>query len=308
MLTFLIIQLAPGGPETVFLAGENPSIKPEDIERLKEKWGLNKSIPEQYGTWLYRVVVKQDLGRSFISQRPVTEAYKDRLPATIQLNLVTFFFIYLISIPLGVFLAMRQNTWIDWIASTISAVGFAMPSFWVGLMLIVWVALRSHGALPTNGFATPYITVAHDGLFVVLMDRAKYMFLPAITLVFGSTAVLTQTMRGQMLDVIKEDYVRTAKAKGLAQKVVIYKHALRNALIPIITLSSGLIANLFGGAVVIEQIFAWPGVGQLALNGVNQKDYPVVMAFLLIAFVLTTISSFVTEFVYVLVDPRIKYS
>ena len=306
-MTFGLMHLSPGGPEAIFLGGEDPNIKPEDIEALKEKWGLNDPFHVQYGKWLGNVL-QGDLGRSYRSQRPVAEAWLERLPATIKLNVVCLFLIYALAIPLGVISAVKQYSPLDYASTTFSFLGYAMPNFWVGLMLIFLVALKSNGVIPTSGMASYNVTMETHGLVGVFFDRARYMLLPVITFVTGGMAGLTRYMRNQMLEVLKEDYVRTARAKGLAEKVVIFKHALRNALLPIVTLSGGLIGGLFGGSIIIEQVFAWPGVGQYAITAVNSQDFPVVMAFLLFGFLIGTLSSFLVEIIYVLVDPRIKYS
>lgn len=308
VMTFGLMHLAPGGPESILLAGEDPSIKTEDILALREKWGLNDPFYMQYGKWLYNVIVKQDLGRSFRTQQPVMTEWKARLPASIQLNVVVLLFTYGLAIPLGVFTAVRQYSAVDYVASTFSFLGFAMPNFWVGLMLIFLVALNSGGLIPTNGYATYGVSVETHGLWVFLTDRARYMLLPVLTLVTGGMAAITRYMRNSMLEVLKEDYVRTARSKGMAEKVVIYKHALRNALLPIITISGGFIGSLFGGSIITEQVFAWPGVGLYSLAAINSKDHPVVLALLLFAFLVGTLSSFLTEVIYVFVDPRIKYS
>lgn len=308
VMVFGLMHLAPGGPEQIFLSGEDPNIKPEDILELRKQWGLDDPFPVQYGKWLKRVFLEGDLGRSYASQRPVTEAWMERLPASVQLNVVVISLIYLIAIPMGIICAVRQYSILDYFVSTLSFLGLGMPDFWVGLMLIFLVALKSNGLIPTSGMSNPEITMQTHGMIEVFLDRLRYMLLPVLTIVFGGTAGLTRYMRSQMLEVLREDYIRTARAKGLAEKVVIYKHAMRNAMLPIITQSSGLIANLFGGSVVIETVFAWPGVGQLSVAAVGKKDFPVVMAFLLFGFFVGQISSFVTEAIYVFIDPRIKFS
>ncbi len=306
-ITFGLMYLAPGGPEAIFLAGEDPTLDPAQIEKLKEKWGLNDPFHVQYLRWLGNVL-RGDLGRSFMSQRPVTETILQRIPATIQLNVVTIVLVYGLAIPIGVLSAVRQYSVLDYVATTFSFLGQGMPNFWVGLMLIFLVALPSKGLIPTHGYADPYVTLETHSVFAVLLDRARYMLLPTITLVTGALAGLIRYMRNSMLEVLKEDYVRTARAKGLSEKIVIYKHALRNALLPIITLSAGLFNALIGGSVLTETIFAWPGLGKYAIDAINAQDHPVVLAFLLFGFIAGTIGSFTAEALYVLVDPRIRYS
>lgn len=308
MLTFGLMYLSPGGPETIFLAREDKLRNPEEIAKLRDKWGLNDPFPVQYAKWVGNML-RGDLGRSFTSGRPVMEGFRQRLPASLQLGLVSLLLTYLLAIPLGVISAVRQYSWMDYVASTFSFLFYSMPVFWVGIMLIAWVALPSGGAIPTNGYANPNITLESSGLVPLIFDRLRYMLLPVITLTLTSMAALTRYMRNSMLEVLREDYIRTARAKGVAEKVVIYKHALRNAILPIVTLSGSFVAgSLFGGAVLTERVFAWPGVGWLSLKAVNQQDRPVVMAFLVFGFFVAAAFGFLTDIVYVWVDPRIKYS
>jgi peptide/nickel transport system permease protein len=307
IMTYGLYWLAPGGPETIFLAGEDRNLNPKDIEALREKWGLNDPFHVQYAKWLGNLL-RGDLGNSYQSRRPVTETWLQRLPATIQLGVAVTVLIYLLAIPLGVISAVRQHSWLDYAASTFSFLGHSMPSFWVGLMLIIYVALPSGGLIPTSGYQSYDVTPETHTWLGILLDRLRYMLLPALTLTVTGMASLTRYMRNSMLEVLKEDYIRTARAKGLNERVVIYKHAMRNALLPIITLSGGFLLFLFDGAAITELVFAWPGVGQYGLGAVSARDYPVVMALLVFGFVVSTIASFLTEIIYVWVDPRIRYS
>lgn len=307
-MTFGLYQLAPGGPEQIFLRGESSTINPADIEKLREKWGLDKPLHIQYGRWLKNLIIHGDLGNSYTSQRPVTETWLERLPATLQLNVIELFLIFGLALPLGIICAVRQYSWIDYFAQTFSFLGHSMPSFWIGLMLILFIALPSHGAIPTSGFQSFDVTPETHTWLGIILDRARYMILPVITLTVTGMAAITRYMRNSMLEVLKEDYIRTARAKGLAERVVIYKHAMRNALLPIITIMGVFLATLFDGSAIVEMIFAWPGVGQYGLNAVTSQDHPVVMALLLFGFMIGTVSSFGTEIIYVLVDPRIRYS
>lgn len=306
VMTYGLMHLAPGGPEQILLQGEDPNIKPEQVAALRELWGLNDPVHVQYLKWLGNVL-RGNLGRSYSTQRSVGEAISSRWAPSVQLAVTTTVLIYLLSIPIGVIIAVRQYSWLDYAMSTFSFLGYAMPAFWVGSMLILYVALPSGGVIPTSGYSTPSITLVKSGLLAVMLDRARFMILPVLTGVMGGMAALTAFMRSSMLEVLREDFVRTARAKGLSERVVIYKHTLRNALLPIITLSSNLLGVLFAGNVLIEHVFGYPGIGTLAIKAVNTKDYPVVMAFLLIGFFIGTVSSLLTDVVYVLVDPRIKY-
>jgi len=307
IITFGLMLAAPGGPERVLLAGEDPNISAEQIAHLRELWGLNDPVYVQYFRWLNHTL-HGDLGNSFFNQKPVAQVILDRLPATLELGAVVIVLTYLIAIPAGVITAVKQYSWMDYLVSTFSLAGHSMPSFWVGLMLIFLIALHSGGAIPTNGFAAPGVTLAVSGLIPFLIDRARHMFLPALTLLIVGLAALTRYTRNSMLEVLREDYVRTARAKGVGEKVVIYKHAFRNALLPVITLSAGLLASLFGGAVIVEQVFSWPGLGFISIRAINQRDYPLVMAFLLVGAILSMLGNLIVDVTYVLVDPRIKYS
>lgn len=305
-ISYGIMLVAPGGPEQVLLGGEDPTLDPNQIAALRARWGLDDPIPVQYARWLGNVL-RGDLGRSYYFRKPVAEAILERFPNTLQLGLVVVALTYLLALPLGVITAVRQYSLADYAASTFSFLGHSMPSFWIGLMLIFLVALPSGGLIPTSGFSTPDVTLAGSGFWAVLSDRARFMFLPAVTLVVGGLAGLSRYTRNSMLEVLREDYVRTARAKGLSERVVIFKHALRNALLPVVTLSSNLLVFLFSGSVVVEQVFAWPGLGTLAIQAVSNRDYPVVMAFLLVGAVLSTAGHLMVDVLYVFVDPRIKY-
>ena len=307
LLSFGIMQLAPGGPEYVILSAEADAMSdPQKVEELREKWGLNDPIPVQYMRWVGNML-KGDFGKSYYYRLPVKEVLASALPNTIRLNLFALIFIYGISIPLGVISAVRQYSKADMLVTATAFAGQAAPSFWVASLLIWGVAMKSGGLIPTNGIATPGITLETHGWLTVFTDRAKYMFLPLVVIVFGGLTGLTRYMRSSMLEVLREDYVRTARAKGLAEKVVIYKHALRNALLPILAVSGGLLSGLVGGSVIIENIFSWPGIGRVAWQAVNNRDYNVSMAVMLLSAVLTMIGYLLVDIAYVWVDPRIKY-
>lgn len=307
LLTYGLMHAAPGGPERILLAGEDPNITAEQVAKLRDQWGLNDPIHVQYLRWLGNVL-QGDLGNSFYNQKPVAEVIAERMPATLQLNVVVLILTYALAIPIGVITAVRQHTALDYISSTFSFAGHSMPSFWVGLMLIFLVALPSGGLIPTNGYGSPDIHWGNSSFAAVLLDRLRYMALPVMTLLVTGLAALTRYTRNSVLEVLREDYVRTARSKGVAEKIVIYRHVLRNALLPVVTLSSGLLAIMFSGSVIIEQIFAWPGVGQVSIRAINQRDYPLVMAFLLVGGSLGLVGNLLVDIVYVFVDPRIKYS
>ena len=306
MLAFAIMQLAPGGPENFLLAGEDATIDPSKLEALKEKWGLNDPLYIQYGRWLKNVVVG-DFGHSYMQRRPVVDVILDALPNTLQLSAIVIFLSYAIAIPLGIVSAVKQYSKFDYAVTGLAFIGQAAPNYWIALLLMYYVAMQSGGVIPTSGIATPGVTFETYGWLSVLADRAKYMLLPVTVMTFGSLTGLTRFMRSSMLEVLKEDYTRTARAKGLSEKVVIYKHAMRNALLPIITISGGVLSSLVGGAVIIEFIYSWPGMGRVGIEAVNLRDYPVSMAIMLMSGVLALVGFLVVDILYVVVDPRIKY-
>jgi peptide/nickel transport system permease protein len=306
MIAFSIMQLAPGGPENFLLAGEDATIDPSKLEALREQWGLNDPIPVQYGRWVKNVATG-DFGYSFFQRRPVAEVVNDALPNTLQLSLTVTLLTYLIAIPLGVVSAVKQYSKFDYAVTGLAFIGQAAPSYWVALILIYYVAMNSGGIIPTNGISTQGINLETYGFLSVLADRLKYMIMPVIVLTFGGLTGLTRFMRSSMLEVLKEDYTRTARAKGLSDKVVVYKHALRNALLPIITLSGGILSSLVGGAVITETIFSWPGIGRVTIEAVNTRDYPVSMAVLLMSGLMALVGFLLVDILYVVVDPRIKY-
>lgn len=306
MIAFSIMQLAPGGPENFLLAGEDATVDPSKLQALREKWGLNDPIPVQYARWLGNVV-QGDFGYSYFQRRPVVEVVKDALPNTLRLNIFVISFTYLIAIPLGVISAVKQYSKFDYAVTGVAFLGQAAPSYWIALMLIYYVAMKSGGVIPTNGIATQGIDFQNYGWLSVIADRAKYMILPVSVMTFNNLTGITRFMRASMLEVLKEDYTRTARAKGLAEKVVIYKHALRNALLPIITISGGILSQMVGGAVIIETIFSWPGIGRVGYDAVIQRDYPVSMAIMLMGGIMALIGFLMVDIMYVVVDPRIKY-
>lgn len=306
MIAYSIMLMAPGGPENMLLASEDARLDPTKLAELRHQWGLDDPIPVQYARWLKNVVTG-DLGYSYFQRRPVSEVVGDALPNTIRLNLFVIAFSYCIAIPLGIISAVKQYSKFDYVVTFLAFIGQAAPSYWIGPLLIYYVAMKSHGVIPTNGIATQGINLDTYGWMSVLLDRAKYMILPVTVLTIGSLTSLTRFMRSNMLEVLKEDYTRTARAKGLAEKVVIYKHALRNAILPIITISGGILSQLVGGAVIVETIFSWPGIGRIGIDAVNARDYPVSMAILLLAGSLIMIGYLMVDILYVVVDPRIKY-
>ena len=303
LITFSVIHLAPGEPVEMQMA-MNPKVGKEARERLTKFYGLDKPLHEQYFSWVGKIV-RLDLGRSFSSDgRPVVDKIKERLPVTISLNVIALLLEFGLAIPIGILAATRSDTWLDKGITVFVFVGFAVPTFWLALLLMYLFGVRLNW-LPISGLHT----LGSDswGTARYLLDMAKHLILPIMVASFGSLAGLSRYMRSAMLNVISQDYITTARAKGLPERVVIYKHALRNALLPLITLLGFSIPGLIGGSVIFETIFAIPGMGQLFYQGVMSRDYPVVMGILVIGAFLTLIGNLIADLSYALADPRIRH-
>ncbi|VAX27097.1 Oligopeptide transport system permease protein OppB (TC 3.A.1.5.1) [hydrothermal vent metagenome] len=302
LLSFFIIHLAPGKPTDV-LTDLNPKITPEARERLEKYYGLDKPIIVQYLLWAKRVV-KLDFGDSFSTdRRPVWEKIKERVPVTISINLLSMLLIFVIAIPVGISSATRQYSLYDKITTVGVFLGFAMPAFWLGILLMMLFGVYLQW-LPISGLKSMnYETLSAGGK---VLDLAKHLALPVFVSAFGGIAGISRYMRSSMLEVIRQDYIITARAKGLPESKVIYRHALRNALLPIITLLGLSVPGLIGGSVIFEQIFSIPGMGQLFWMSVMQRDYPLIMGLLTIGAILTLIGNMLADLCYAVVDPRIR--
>ena len=303
MILFGLISSVPGGIMSAYQ--ENPDFTAEDLARLEAKYGLNDPVPVRYLKWLGNTL-QGDFGNSFISKRPALEEIGDRLPNTMLLMGVMLIVTLLIAIPLGIISAIKQYTWFDHITTTLAFAGQSLPVFWFGLLLIIVFSVTLKGAdgkplLPGSGMYTL-------GAPFSLIDRIEHLILPVTMLAFVSAAGYMRYLRSSMLDVINEDYVRTARAKGARERVVIFKHAMRNALIPLVTLIGLDLPSLFGGALFTETIFAWPGIGRLYFTAALKTDYPVVMAVLIIYSALIILSSLLVDVIYAILDPRIRLS
>ncbi|MBS3873187.1 MAG: ABC transporter permease [Firmicutes bacterium] len=303
MLTFAIIQLAPGG--FAQMMGESPDATAEDTARLTELWGLDQPVHIQYLRWAEQMV-QGNFGDSLAQGRPIAEMIGERLPATIFLNIIGLLLIYVIALPIGIFSAVKQYSKFDHIMTFVAFLGQAMPAFFFAMLLIYYVGMQVEW-IPLAGMATIGVEWGEVSFLTWLVDRSRYLIMPLVVIVFGGLAGLVRFMRASMLDVIHQDYVRTARAKGLSERVVIFKHTVRNALLPIVTSLGFAFSGLLGGSVVIESIFAWPGVGLLAIQAIFTRDYPVIMAFNLIGSLMLVLGMLVADILYVVVDPRIKY-
>ncbi len=299
VVVFLVIRLAPGDPFTGMV---DPRISQDAIEAARVRLGLNQPLYVQYWHWL-RELLTGNLGYSIRFQRPVADIITERLPASLLLGLATQFIVFALGLPIGVLAATRKNTWLDHVVTTFAFAGLSVPSFFFGLALIRVFALQLQW-LPSSGMVTPG---AHYSGWAHYADLARHLILPALTLGLVSVAGLMRYVRSAMLEVVRMDYVRVARAKGLAEKTVVYKHALRNALLPVVTILGLELPALVGGAILTESIYSWPGLGRVGFTALLERDYPVLMAFNLMAAVLTLAGSLLADLGYALVDPRIRY-
>lgn len=302
LLSFFIIQLAPGKPTDV-LADLNPKMTPEARERLEKYYGLDKPIHTQYFMWLKRVV-KLDFGDSFSTdRRPVWTKVKERLPITILINSLALILIFIIAIPIGVSSAAHPYSLYDRVTTVLVFVGFAIPTFWLALLLMILFGVNLHW-LPISGLKT----LGYEGFSTIgkFWDKTSHLILPVFLEAFGGLAGISRYMRSTMLEVIRQDYITTARAKGLSERKVIYKHGLRNALLPVITLLGMSIPGLIGGSVIFENVFGIPGMGQLFYQAVMMRDYPVIMGILTIGAILTLVGNLLADIGYALADPRIR--
>jgi peptide/nickel transport system permease protein len=299
IITFLIAHLAPGDPIRLYTFGDL-NVTPQEIERIREELGLNKPLPLQYVDWAGRVL-RGNFGDSIIYHQPAISLIAARIPNSLQLAAVALLLQVLIGVPLGVIAALNRGKAIDQGVRVFGTIFHAVPTFWLGLILILFVSVHLR-LLPSQGM----LTIGKDQWDI--LDRVKHMIMPAFVLALGGIANYSRIMRTETLEVISQDYVRTARAKGLHEKTVIGVHAVRNALIPMVTALGGILAVLISGALIIEQVFTWPGIGQFTFQAVIAKDYPVVLAGVMISSVLLVASYLLRDLVYAFVDPRVKVS
>ncbi len=302
IVSFAVIHLAPGSP-TDMQTTLNPLAGEAARARLEELYGINKPLTEQYIDWLSRLI-RFDFGNSMSADaRPVMEKIMERLPLTLGINLIALFLTLFLAIPLGIISAWKQNSLLDRCVTVFVFVGFAMPGFWLALLLMVFFGL-DHALLPISGITS--LNYSQLSTFGKALDIMKHLILPISVIVFGSLASLSRFMRSSMLEVLRQDYILTAKAKGLPTRLVLFRHALRNALLPIITILGLSIPGLIGGSVIIESIFALPGLGQLFYLAVMARDYPLIMGNLVLGALLTLFGNVLADTAYAMVDPRIR--
>lgn len=302
MITFLVINMAPGGPIGVS-SDLNPKATAEYRERLKAYYGLDQPLYVRYGRWLGRMAVL-DFGDSFSPDgRKVWDKIRERIPVTLSINVLSMTTIFLVAVPLGIYSAVRKGSLFDRVATVTVFTGFAVPTFWLALLLMILFGVHL-GWLPISGL----VSLEYDSLSLAgkLGDRARHLLLPIFLAAFGGLAGISRYMRSTMLEVIRQDYVATARAKGLPERKVILRHATRNALLPVITILGLSVPELLGGAVIFETIFAIPGMGQLFYQSVLSRDYPLIMGILTIGAFLTLVGNILADVGYALADPRIS--
>jgi peptide/nickel transport system permease protein len=298
---FLLIHAIPGGPERAYFS---PRQTPTDRANIIKELGLDQPLPIQYIKWA-TAALRGDFGRSYDSNLPVITDISSRIPNTVLLFLVALSFALIMAILLGVFSAVRQYSLADYIITVFAYFGIAMPVFFLAEVLQVVFGVQLH-LLPVFGRSNPDF----DGVsgFPAFWDLVQHLFLPALVLSLLFIAAWSRYLRAGMLDVLKQDYIRTAKAKGLSSRVVFFRHALRNALIPLITVVTLAFGGIFGGAFITETIFAWPGLGQRFIEALDGRDYPIMLALLMLASTGVIIFNLVADVLYAVADPRIRYS
>ena len=284
-MIFISMELSAGDP-VLMVVGEDAT--PDVIERVTKELGYDRSVFYRFGRYMLNLL-QGDLGDSYRYKAPVWDLYMERLPATAILALTAVVFCHILSIPLGILAAVKRGSLIDNGATVISLIGQSMPNFWQGILLIIWFSLNNR-IFPSYGF--------NDGW--------KSLVLPALTISTSQMALLTRTTRSSMVDVLGQDYLRTARSKGVGENKVVLKHALKNALIPIITISGTQLASILGGSVLVETVFAWPGVGRLMIDAINQRDVNLACGCIVMTTILTSIILVLIDVAYAFVDPRIK--
>jgi peptide/nickel transport system permease protein len=298
IISWIIITQAPGSPIALTM---DPKVSPKIIEQMEKNYDLDKPIYQQYFLWIKKLLTGKLY--SFKDGRPVMEKIGERIWNTLLLNLVATIIIFSLAIPLGIFSAKRQYTFLDHLGTFGAFLGLSIPGFWLAYLIILGtVELFGYPVLGMRSFVTEGF-----GMTEIVLDRIWHLMLPALIMAIHGIAGLSRYTRSSMLEVIRQDYIRTAKAKGVPEETVYYKHGLKNALLPIITLFGFLIPGLIGGSIIMESVFAWPGIGRLAYQAVLARDYPVVMTILTISAVLTLIGNFIADILYGIADPRIRY-
>lgn len=304
IILFFMIRLTPGGPLAAL--ERNPKVPKETILRMREQLGLDKPLPVQYVRWLEGIVLRGDLGMSYKFRRPVAEMIGERIPNTVWLVGVSFLVTLLVAIPIGFLSARKPYSFFDYLTTTLSFMGQSVPVYWLGLIMIIifYVTLKNPFTgmplLPVGGIHT-------TGKENDLLDTAVHFILPVVTLSLAWAAWYSRFLRASMLEVLHEDYIRTARAKGLKENIIVYRHGFRNAVIPLITLIAMDMPSLFSGALFTETVFSWPGMGRLFWDAAKTRDYPVLLGVVLINAGLIIFFNLLADVLYGFLDPRVKY-
>lgn len=301
VLNFTLIHLAPGDPADV-IAGEMGGATEEMLAEIRAAYGLDKPFHEQLIAYIGKVV-QGDLGHSFYFDRPVTDLIVDRLGATILLVVTSLVLALIVGTFLGVFAAQNPNGGLSHCVTVIALLGYSLPVFWTGIMLLILLAAPPVDLFPISGM---YDVTREGGTFGYIFDVLHHLVLPVVTLSTIYLAVYSRLGRASMLDVLGADYIRTARAKGLSERVVVYKHALRNGVLPVVTFAGLQFSQLFSGAVLVETVFSWPGLGTLAFDSIGRRDTPMLLGILFFSALIVILANLVTDVSYRLIDPRIK--
>ncbi|GAB4303919.1 MAG: ABC transporter permease [Candidatus Bipolaricaulota bacterium] len=312
-VVFLLMYLTPGDPVELFM-GQAGIVSQEEIERVRREFGLDRPFLEQYGRFLGGIV-RGDLGQSIIYRRPVAVLIGERLPATVELTLFASLIALLVAIPAGVVAAVRRNTWLDGVGTTVSLLGVSLPGFWLGLILILVFSVTLK-VLPVAGRAAYGTGLERQTGFLLLdamlqgngpafVDVLRHLVMPAFALSAGMMAMTMRLTRSSLLETIHQDYVRTARAKGMHQRRVVIRHALRNALLPVVTAIALNVGALLGGNMVVETVFSWPGLGRLVVEAVESRDYPLIRGCVLVYAVTYVFLNLIADLSYTVLDPRV---
>ncbi len=302
-VSFIVIHLAPGEPVDIQTGDLGVKSSAHAKQALRELYGLDRPLHEQYWAWVTRLA-RLDFGRSFAPDaRPVLQKIGERLPITLVINIVEMVVIISLAVPLGILSATRQYSTFDKVLTVFVFIGFATPDFWLGLLLMILFGVQL-GWLPISGLRS--LNWEYLSFWRQQLDIASHLLLPILVATFGGLAGFSRYMRQSMLEVVRQDYIQSARAKGLSEKAVIGKHALRNALLPVVTILGLSLPGLIGGSVIVESIFAIPGMGQLMVQAVYMRDYPVIMGNLVIVSTLTLLANLIADVSYGLIDPRIR--
>jgi peptide/nickel transport system permease protein len=299
VLGFALIHLAPGDP-IQFYAAQSGGMTAEDIDRLRHLYGLDLPLIVQYANWLSQLV-RLDMGVSFASHQPVFQVIASRIPATLTLTVTALIMSTVFGITIGVMAGLRRGGLFDTLTRLFAVIGHAVPTFWFGLVFILLFAVNWR-VFPSGNIASL------GGSDFELGDRLWHLFPPAFVLCLGGLATMSRFVRTQTLEVVGQDYIRTARAKGVASRLITTRHILRNSLIPVVTILGGSLPNLFGGSVVVESVFSWPGIGRMAVDAAFSRDYPILMGLLLMLATLVALGSLLSDLAYGVIDPRIKMS